>query len=105
VASSEETIDLAKVFLFDLDGSLADYDGTLFADLERMRSPVEPALTELGPAFGQPHLRARIEAITARPGWWTGLPPLEAGMADYRLANGLSLHSTSGAVQSTNRES
>jgi hypothetical protein len=86
MASSEDTIDLAKVFLFDLDGSLADYDGTLLADLERMRSPAELALTELGPAFGQPHLRTRIEAITARPGWWTGLPPLEAGMAVYRLA-------------------
>jgi 5'-nucleotidase len=84
--AKEDALDLAKVFLFDLDGSLADYDGSLLADLERMRSPAEPAVTELREAFAQPHLRARIDAITARPGWWAGLPPLEAGMAVYRLA-------------------
>jgi hypothetical protein len=86
MAAIEDTSDLAKVFLFDLDGSLANYDGTLLADLERMRSPAEPAVTEVRAAFDQPHLRARINAITARPGWWAGLPPLEAGMAVFRLA-------------------
>src|SRR5579859_3874035 len=83
---SEEPIDLAKVFLFDLDGSLADYDGTLMADLERMRGPTEPAVREVRAAFSQPHLRTRIDAITLRPGWWAGLPPLAAGMAVYHLA-------------------
>jgi 5'-nucleotidase len=86
MASPEEAIDLGKVFLFDLDGSLADYDGALLADLERLRSPDEPALTEVRPAFAVPHLRARIDAVIARPGWWSSLPPLEAGMAVYRLA-------------------
>lgn len=81
-----DPIDLAKVFLFDLDGSLADYDGALLADLERMRSPGEPAVAGVREAFGVPHLRARIDAATARPGWWAALPPLEAGMAVYRLA-------------------
>jgi 5'-nucleotidase len=84
--ATRDAIDLAKVFLFDLDGSLADYDGMLLADLERMRSPGEPAVVEVRKAFGQPHLRARIDAVTARPGWWAGLPPLEAGMDVYRLA-------------------
>jgi hypothetical protein len=89
MAATTDAIDLAKVFLFDLDGSLADYDGTLLADLERMRSPAEPPVAELRAAFAQPHLRARIDAATARPGWWAGLPPLEAGMAVYRLAKGI----------------
>jgi hypothetical protein len=86
MAEIEDATDLAKVFLFDLDGSLANYDGTLLADLERMRGPTEPAVTEVRAAFDQPHLRARINAITARPGWWAGLPPVEAGMAVFRLA-------------------
>jgi hypothetical protein len=86
MATPDDTTDLAKVFLFDLDGSLADYDGTLLADLERMRAPAEPAVTAVRAAFEQPHLRARIDAITGRPGWWAGLPPLEAGMAVYHLA-------------------
>ncbi len=75
-----------KVFLFDMDGSLADYEGTLLADLERLRSPGEAAVTDIHQAWHQPHLRSRIEAITARPGWWAGLPPLESGMQVYRLA-------------------
>jgi hypothetical protein len=83
---NDESLDLAKVFLFDLDGSLADYDGTLLADLERMRSPAEPPVKEVRAAFSQRHLRARINAITLRPGWWAELPPLETGMAVYRLA-------------------
>src|SRR5690349_17407539 len=33
--TTKDAIDLAKVFLFDLDGSLADYDGAVLADLER----------------------------------------------------------------------
>jgi hypothetical protein len=86
MASTTDAIDLAKVFLFDLDGSLADYDGTLLADLERLRSPAEPALADVLQAWEQPYLRHRIDALTARPGWWAGLPPLEAGMAVYRMA-------------------
>jgi hypothetical protein len=80
-------MDLAKVFLFDLDGSLADYEGTLLADLNRLRGPEEPLLTEWTRAvWSQPHLRARLDVITARPGWWTDLPPLQHGMAVYHLA-------------------
>jgi len=78
--------DLAKVFLFDLDGSLADYGGTVLADLERLRSPGEPVLTDVRQAWEQPHLCARIEAVTARPGWWAGLPPLDEGLAVYGKA-------------------
>lgn len=81
-----EPLDLPRVFLFDLDGSLADYDGTLLADLERMRSPGESAVANVREAFSRPHLWVRIDAATARPSWWAGLPPLEAGMAVYRLA-------------------
>src|SRR5579871_4755389 len=80
-------MDLTKVFLFDLDGSLADYEGTLLADLNELRGPDEPLLAELTRAlWEQPHLKRRLDLITARPGWWAGLPPLDRGMAVYRLA-------------------
>lgn len=83
----DEPLDLAKVFLFDLDGSLADYEGAVLAGLERLRGPGEPALTEFTRAFwDQSHLRNRIDLITSRPGWWAGLKPLEPGMAVYRKA-------------------
>lgn len=32
-----------KIALFDLDGTLADYDGQLLKDLQHIASPHEPA--------------------------------------------------------------
>ena len=46
--SVNPSIDLAKVFLFDLDGSLADYYSALLLDLEKMRSPGESPLGYIG---------------------------------------------------------
>jgi hypothetical protein len=40
-----EPLDLARVLLFDLDGSLADHGGAVLAGLERLRGPAEPILT------------------------------------------------------------
>jgi hypothetical protein len=79
-------MDLSKVFLFDMDGSLADFDGTLLADLERLRAPEEPVVTDLEQAYQQPHLRNRASMIRSQPGWWANLPPLAAGMIVYRKA-------------------
>ena len=86
MATSSDRVDLAKVFLFDMDGSLADFDGALLADLERLRGPSEPPLASVAEAWRQPHLRARIEVIRSRPGWWAGLEPMQAGMAVYQKA-------------------
>ena len=35
------------IALFDIDGTLADYDGALLSALNRIRSPYEPELNEL----------------------------------------------------------
>jgi hypothetical protein len=85
-------MDPAKVFLFDMDGSLADYEGTLLTDLNRLRSPDEPPLTDLSVAWEQPALHRRIELISSQPGWWAGLPPLEAGMRLYHKAVEMGFH-------------
>jgi 5'-nucleotidase len=83
-------MNLTKVFLFDLDGSLADYEGAVLADLNRLRGPDEPLLTVFTrELWSQPHLKQRIDLITARPGWWADLVPLERGMAVYRLAKAM----------------
>lgn len=86
MAAASDGVDLAKVFLFDMDNSLADFDAALLADLERLRGPDEPPLPSVAEAWQRPHLRARAQLIRARPGWWAELRPLEAGMAVYRKA-------------------
>ena len=40
MATARDDVDLAKIFLFDMDGSLADFDGALLADLERLREGI-----------------------------------------------------------------
>lgn len=75
--------------LFDMDGSLADFDGALRRDLERMRAPQEPPpgadLWENTP----PYMEERMRLIRSSPGWWRSLPPIEAGFVVYRLAQEL----------------
>lgn len=77
-------IDIA---LFDMDGSLADFDGALARDLEELRSPGEPALTAdtLWRQETGPHVRARMRLIKAQPGWWLNLAPIPMGMQILEL--------------------
>jgi len=76
-----------NIGLFDLDGSLADYEGQLMADLRRMHSHWEPPLPESPfEAEKLPWLKARMELIKAQPGWWANLPVMDAGKRVLELA-------------------
>jgi 5'-nucleotidase len=68
-----------RIALFDMDGTLADYEAALLRDLERMRSPYEPPL-QLSPDHDEVSwIAARIQAIKRTPGWWENLPRLHSG--------------------------
>ncbi len=75
-----------NIGLFDLDGSLADFDGQLMADLARLYSPEEPKIDDLRSAGHVPHMDARMRLIKSQPGWWKALPPIENGMKVWALA-------------------
>jgi 5'-nucleotidase len=75
--------------LFDMDGSLADFDGALRRDLERMRAPQEPPIGADLWDDTPPHLEERMRLIRSSPGWWRSLPAIEAGFVVYRLAQEL----------------
>jgi len=69
--------------LFDLDGSLADYDGALRAGLVKLFGEVPENLWE---AESQPRFEAAIDLIRAQPGWWANLPSLNTGLVALSLA-------------------
>lgn len=66
------------IALFDMDGTLADYDRKLKDDLLRIASPGDPPVESI---YGHlpPHIEARRHMITSQVGWWLGLEPFLLG--------------------------
>ena len=80
----------AKIGLFDLDQTLADYEGAMRRDLFLLKSPDEP--NPMNRNFGlwdencPSYLRARMDLIKKIPGWWASLEKLKLGWEIYNLA-------------------
>lgn len=70
----------SNVALIDMDGTVADYEGQLIADLSRMRAPCEPEITPRNLWKDIPHLEERIKAIRRQSGWWASLPPIQVSL-------------------------
>jgi FMN phosphatase YigB (HAD superfamily) len=68
-----------KIILFDMDGTLCDYDSGLFNDLEKLRSPEEPIFhPPIKDSFPE-YVKARAELITSSGKWWANLPKFQLG--------------------------
>jgi phosphoglycolate phosphatase-like HAD superfamily hydrolase len=73
-----------KNALFDLDGTLADYDGQLLNDLQKIASEFEPP-PEL--YTDVPYIEARRHVITSQVGWFLNLPKFKLGWDVLEIAN------------------
>lgn len=72
------------IALFDMDGTLFDYDGKLREDLLLIAGPGENLPEDL---FDLPdYLDRRVELIKRQPGWWRNLPILDTGLKVLRAA-------------------
>lgn len=79
-----------KIALFDMDGSLADFDTALRNALEEMRSPSEdPIPDDMWSIEHNAYMKARMRAIKAVPGFWLNLEPIQRGFDIYRLASSI----------------
>lgn len=69
------------VALIDMDGTVADFDGQMRADLAALRSPEEGSTQHLDPDDSKEPdwLKARKKLIKSQPGWWRNLPRYEPG--------------------------
>ena len=77
-----------QICLFDMDGTLFDYEGQMRADLVKLRSPNEPdpMTINIWDEAAYPWLTARMHLIKMVPGWWRKLPKLKAGWEVYSIA-------------------
>jgi hypothetical protein len=82
-----------SIFLWDLDRSLADYDGAMIRDLNKIRSPEEEPFTPENVWTKRAHyIHERMEMIKSIPGWWRKLDPLLKGFAVLNLAKTMGFH-------------
>lgn len=86
------------VCLFDLDGTLADFDSTMAKEMEALRSDAERTILEVATVVARkdwwegrdPYLKRRRELIKSQPGFWRNLPPLKLGFDVLDVARELS---------------
>lgn len=66
-----------QIVLFDMDGTLCDYEGQLIRDLQELANPSDPIIQDLHncPEW----IDKRIDLIRKVPGWWRNLQRLELG--------------------------
>ena len=86
----------SKIALFDLDGSLADWDTAMRDELNAIRGPHDAPLGDNLREYedAHPSNKRRMALIQSRPGWWRSLRRIEHGFEVLRLANeiGFDIH-------------
>jgi hypothetical protein len=75
-----------QIGLFDLDGSLADYEGAMKGQLELLKSPGEP---EIDLWSEEPYMEARRDLIARQPYFWSALKPLAGGFEILKMAESI----------------
>ncbi len=78
-----------NIGLFDMDSSLADYEGQLTKDLTRLLNLEDlTRFNELGmwKADELDQYKYLIRLIKSQSNWWLNLPPMENGLTVFKLA-------------------
>lgn len=70
-----------KIALIDLDGTLADFDKAMKAELDLLESPYEVNSNDRN----APWIKARKRLIKNQPGFWRNLPKIEDGFSVVEL--------------------
>jgi len=80
-----------KIALFDMDGTICDYVGAMNLELEKLRSPNEPAVDPftIYDSPGHQYLWDRMELIKSDSDWWANLPKFKLGFDILALTKAL----------------
>jgi 5'-nucleotidase len=68
-----------KIALFDMDGTLADYELSLRQHLESICSPGESVPEDIFRDQTEEYMERRIGLIKNQPNWWLNLPAMQSG--------------------------
>ena len=68
---------IENIALFDLDGTLADFDTAMKRDMVEIATPGEEKIDPWDRS--KPWIKARKSLIMRQPGWWENLRPLQLG--------------------------
>lgn len=79
------------IALFDMDGSLFNYDEALVRDLSKLKSPNEPEILDsnLWGMEQSPYIKERMNLIKSQPGWWLNLNPIKEGFELFNFAKSI----------------
>lgn len=67
------------IALFDMDGTLADFDASMRLKLAELRAPGEDPQSDTTAFEDVLYVRARRRLIKAQPGFWRELAPIPLG--------------------------
>ncbi len=78
-----------KIVLFDLDGTMCDWDLAIKTGMEALRSPEETAIHEH--ENEPPYIKARQRLIKSSVDWWANLPKFQLGFDIWDLVTKMGL--------------
>lgn len=80
---------IENIALFDMDGTLCDYEISMLAELNKLRGPDEKELDFIMHKNVPDYLKARKDIILNKEEWWTNLPKFKLGFDVWNIAEEL----------------
>lgn len=78
------------VALFDMDGTMCDYEGDLRSSLDKLRAPNEPIVDYLHDQEPE-YIRARMKLIKSSVEWWANMSRFELGFDIWKMVTSLGM--------------
>lgn len=77
------------IALFDMDGTIADYDAAMRRDMRLIQASTEEPWVRETLKWEPEHIKARMDMIRRQPGWWQSLEKYPPGFEILSIAKEL----------------